>query len=132
MMRKHADVVMHWRQFMRQFDGRIYHGPFSKLLVVLSQVGWHIANPPAVVDHQGLCYNLLTMPKALLRERLEHAWLQHVSTRVHHRHHMVDLVGLEPDLLQLDTNQMNSLDLARLRALQSGAYLFGSEHMTEA
>ena len=128
MMRKHADLVVHWRQFMRQFDGRLHHGPFSKLLVVLSQVGWHITNPPAAIDHQGLCHNMLAIPRALLRERLEHAWLQHVSSRVQHRHHMCDLYGLEPDLLQLDTARMSALDLARLRALQSGAFLFGSEH----
>ena len=128
MMRKHPDVVVSWRQFMQSFDGRMQHGPFSKLLSVLSQIGWHIAKPPTVIDHTGLCHDMLMVPKALLRRLLEHAWLQHVSTTVQHRQHLHDLCGLEPDLIHLDVHRMLPVNLARLRALQSGAFLFGSEH----
>ena len=123
-LRRQPDLVGSWKQFMRSFDGVLYHGPFSKLLQVLSQIEWHIAVPPLVVDHEGLTHNLLFMPKSLLRQRLERAWLRHIGHAHTHRATMRDLHGLA----QLDVQRMHALDLSRLRALQSGSLLFGAEH----
>ena len=128
MIRKHSHLLQTWRQFMSRYDGRASHGPFGKLLSVLSQVGWHIAKPPLVIDHRGLSHDLLAAPKALLKDLLADAWLQHVSTQVRHRKDMWDLHGISADLAQLDVQRMSPLNLSRLRALQSGAFLFRAEH----
>ena len=34
---------------MDSFDGRLFQGPFSKLLVVLGQIGWSVLTPPMAV-----------------------------------------------------------------------------------
>ena len=127
-LRRQPDLVGSWKQFMRSFDGVLYHGPFSKLLQVLSQIEWHVAVPPLVVDHEGLTHNLLFMPKSLLRQRLERAWLRHIGHAHTHRATMCDLHGVDQALAQLDVQRMHALDLSRLRALQSGSLLFGAEH----
>ena len=128
MFRKHGHLLSAWRQYMSLYDGRASHGPFGKLIAVLSQIGWFIAKPPQVIDHHGRCHNLLTMPKSLLQQLLTDAWLRHVSTQVLHRTNMQDLHGIESDLMHLDVRGMTPLNLSRLRALQSGAFLFRAEH----
>ena len=39
MLRKHSTLVDAWKHFTQSFDGLMLHGPFSKLLSVLSQIG---------------------------------------------------------------------------------------------
>ena len=117
-----------WRKFMSAFDGRALHGPFTKLVGVLSQVGWCILEPPWLLDHEGLRHNFLRAPLALLRRLLEHAWLQHVARSHNHRKAMADLVGLDSALLQADGKRLSALDTARYAAVRSGAFLFGHQH----
>ena len=62
---KQPRLVHLWADFMLRFDGRLFHGPFSKLLVVLGSIGWRICTPPTFVDEEGLSHNLLHLPLLL-------------------------------------------------------------------
>ena len=113
-----------WRRFFSVYDGRALPGPFTKLLQVLSQVGWSISAPPQVLDHEGLEHDVLRAPAVLLRRRLEHAWLKYVAVAHRHRATMHDLDGIDPGLLRADVNGLSALDTARYAAVRSGAFLF--------
>ena len=128
MCRKHATVVRRWKLFMQWHGGEAGHGPFHKVLQVLSQVGWSVAEPPQVVDHEQLTFNILTAPNALLRRRLESAWLRYVALSQAHRPSMAGMQAIDPCLLQQDVASLGLLDAARLNALRSGAFLFDHAH----
>ena len=113
---------------MEWHSGEIGHGPFHKVLQVLSQIGWSIARPPVVVDHEGLCFDLLSEPQGLLRRRLDAAWLRHVALSHAHRPPMAGMCAIDPSLLRQDVGGLTALDNARLSALRSGAFLFDAEH----
>ncbi|CAE7325636.1 unnamed protein product [Symbiodinium sp. CCMP2456] len=113
-----------WREFMASYDGRALPGPFTKLVQVLSQVGWSIGSPPVAWDHEGLQHDLVCAPAAMLRRRLEHAWLRFVAFSHRHRATMGDLDGLDPSLLHADAKGLSALDTARQAALRSGAFIF--------
>ena len=128
MAAKIPELLSLWRQFMHSFDGCFYQGPFSKLIQVLSPIGWRVLTPPWVRDHEGLEHDLLTCPTALIRRLLAHAWLQYVSHQHRHRKSMADMQGLDPALLASLSRKLSGLELARLRTLQSGAFITSAHH----
>ena len=111
-----------WTTFMLGFDGTLFSGPFSQLLVVLNQIGWKIV-PPFLLDHDGCSINLLCADEAALDELLYDAWLQHIARSVSQRKTMNDLKGLDPQLLVADTTSLTSLQRSWLDALRSGAFM---------
>ena len=86
------------KSFMWNFDGFLFSGPFSQLLVVLGQIGWRV-EPPYLIDHDQCHLNLMTVDASLLITTLWDAWLQHVACQVASRKTMRDLQGLDPYLL---------------------------------
>ena len=84
--------------------------------------------PPVFLDHEGLCHDLIAVPKPLLRRLAETAWLRHVGLAHQHRATMRDLCAIDLDLLRTDCSNLVPLDLARQSALQSGAFVFASSH----
>ena len=128
MATKLPNFLASWRQYMNAHDGRALHGPFTKLVAVLSQISWSIVQPPMVIDHEGLYHNFVEMPGALLYRLLVHGWLQHVARCHTHRKQMADLQGLDPALLHADAKQLTALDTARYASVRAGAFLFGHQH----
>ena len=128
MGRKHASTLSRWRLFMAWHRGEQGHGPFHKLLQVLSQVGWSVAAPPWVIDHEGFCHDVFAAPWELLQRRLEAAWLKFVALSHAHRPSMAGLHAIDPGLLQHDVDHLSPLNTARLAALRSGAFLFDHAH----
>ncbi|CAE7233097.1 unnamed protein product, partial [Symbiodinium necroappetens] len=128
MCSKHDSVLSLWTSFVRGFRGELQHGPFSKLLSVLNRIGWQIAHPPQVVDQHGLELNLLQVPDLTLRRLLEQAWLDQTATEHRHRKTMHDLFGIDRALLRHSERGLPPLQLARLNALRSGAFLFDDAH----
>ncbi|CAE7506880.1 aquIMA [Symbiodinium sp. CCMP2456] len=126
MAAKNDRVLSLWRAFMSGFQGQLLPGPFSKLLQVLGQIGWRVDTPPCIVDHEGFEHNLLLMPSTLLRKLSEQAWLNYVASRHRHRSTMHDLHGIDLSLLEADTGRFSALNQARLAALRSGAFMFGT------
>ncbi|CAE7466734.1 unnamed protein product [Symbiodinium sp. CCMP2592] len=124
---KLSGFLCRWRQFMMFFDGRSLPGPFTKLLQVLSRIGWSVQRPPLVTDHEGLVLDLLAAPQLLLRHRLEHGWLQFVAFAHRHRDTMRDLSGIEPSLLHADIDSLTPVNAARLASLRAGAFIFGHQ-----
>ena len=117
-----------WRLFHELYDGRVMHGPLSKLVQVLAQVGWSVQVPPVVLDQDGMEHHLLKAPLTLLRRLLEHAWLWHCAYQHKHRKEMHDLQGIDLALLRAVQSKLTALDSARLAAVQSGAFLSGQQH----
>ena len=125
--RARPGFLLKWRTFMRNYDGTLYQGPMSRLIRVLSQVGWSVQEPPLVCDHEGLLHNLLQIPGSLLHRLLEHAWLHHVAAQHRHRHSMRDLWGIDLALLRVDVQHLTALDTARLGSLRAGAFISGEQ-----
>eukprot|EP00435_Cladocopium_sp_Y103_P028600 s799_g7.t1 len=107
---------------MSHFNGSLFSGPFSQLLVVLNQVGWRI-EPPFLFDHDHCGFNVLTLDDAVLTELLYDAWLQHIARQVSHRQTMRDLAGLDPSLLEVNSAHLTGLEQALMGSLQSGAFM---------
>ena len=128
LLRKDGRLLELWSCFMSNYDGTSFHGPFSKLLQVCTQIGWRVADPPVLLDHGGFRRDLLRTPAALLRRLAEQAWLNHVARQHQHRATMVGLNSLDRTLATLDFGRLSALDLGRVAAIQSGAFLFGQHH----
>ena len=125
---KQPSLLAKWRGYLRRYDGRYYQGPFSKLLQLMAQLGWHAEIPPQFVDQEGFHHDLLGMPLNLLRSVVRRAWLFYVASQHRHRDTMSDMLGMEPALCHLDASRLSPLDRARLSAIQSGAFLFEAHH----
>ncbi|CAE7562454.1 unnamed protein product [Symbiodinium microadriaticum] len=125
---KDSRVLELWAEYMLHFSGQLFQGPFSKLLQVLGQIGWWIDTPPFVVDHDGITHDLLAAPQGSLRQQCEQGWLHYVATQHQHRQTMRDLDGIDLSLIRADNNRLSPLDLARVSALRSGAFMFGACH----
>ena len=95
---------------------------------VLNRIGWQVTCPPRVVDQHGLALNLLQVPSLTLRRLLEQAWLDQTATEHRHRKTMHDLWGIDRALLRHSEKGLPPLQLARLNALRSGAFLFDDAH----
>ena len=128
MCRKHPSALRRWRLFREWHGGETGHGPFHKLLQVLSQIGWSIGVPPLVTDHDGFEFDALEVPSGLLRRRLEAAWLRYVALSHAHRPSMAGMQAIDLSLLRQDAGTLSSLDTARLSALRSGAFIFDHAH----
>ena len=115
-------VLQAWQDFMSGFHGDLFHGPFSKLMVICGRLNWRLLTPPCSEDEEGLQHDLLSMPVQLLSHILQRAWLIHVARCVSDRKTMKGLSGIDQSLLSLDQGRLSALDLARVRALQSGAF----------
>ena len=115
-------VLQAWQDFMSGFHGDLFHGPFSKLMVICGRLNWRLLTPPCFEDEEGLQHDLLSMPVQLLSHILQRAWSSHVAGCVSDRKTMKGLSGIDQSLLSLDQGCLSALDLARVRALQSGAF----------
>ena len=124
---KSPDLLNLWRIFMNRFDGVLRDGPFSKILMLMSSIGWRITTPPFFQDHDGFTFDLLRVATGTLHRLLLDAWLQHVTHNVNHKT-MADLQGMDLDLTLLDHDKQTTLDLARVRALQTGAFISSWQH----
>ena len=122
---KQPRVLQQWQSFMAHYDGRLFPGPFSKLLTVLNEIQWIVGVPPFLLDEEGLQHNMLLVPKQALRCLAERAWLQHLARTHCARLDMIDLAGLEVSLARLDAASFCPRVAARVSALQSGALMFG-------
>eukprot|EP00435_Cladocopium_sp_Y103_P018213 s3515_g4.t1 len=127
MLLKCSDLLQMWRTWMANYDGHLLPGPFSRLLSCLSTLGWAVTEPPLICDHEGHCWNLMTMDGKTLSFLLEDAWLQFVAAQAKHRT-MCDLAGIDGFLTKLDCRSMSALDRARVSALHSGAFMTSLEH----
>lgn len=124
---KSPDLIVHWRVFMRRYDGTLRDGPFTKLLTLLNSIGWQVLVPPMLQDHDGFCFNLLETSQGALRQLLHEAWLQHVAGTVRHKT-MTGVDGIDVALTLHTHEKLTAIDLARVKALQSGAFVSSWQH----
>ena len=95
MLRKTPDFYVGWRSFMGNFSGRLFPGPFSKLLELTELLGWTITTPPCFSDHDGCIHDLLEIGSDYLDELLYDGWLQNVARQIGARTSMQGLQGLD-------------------------------------
>eukprot|EP00435_Cladocopium_sp_Y103_P070461 s259_g35.t1 len=122
LLRKEPRLLLEWKIFMRHYDGTLFSGPFSQLLVVLNQISWRI-EPPFLYDHDDVGIDLRNVSAESLDEPLYDAWLQFVASQVSGRKTMHDLAGLDPSLALLDASSLTSLQQGLVASLQSGAFM---------
>ena len=58
LLRKEPCLLNHWIHYHHCFDGSLFRGPCSQLLVVSNQVGWK-EKPPNLIDHDECIHDLL-------------------------------------------------------------------------
>ena len=114
--------VNEWAHFMRQYDGRLLPGPFSKLIEVCNSLGWTIINVPIIQDHDGDNFNLLTCATNELDIRLSDAWAQHIAGQVQHRKSMNGLRGLDLACTTRRRSKYNSLQARLVAAIWDGSF----------
>ena len=122
LLRKEPRLLGLWKTFMLGFDGNVFSGPFSQLLLVLNQISWRI-EPPFLVDHDHCFYDLTMVDYEVFDEPLYDAWLQYIASLVSKRKTMLDLRGLDPALLLKSTLGLTSLQRSLVDALRSGAFM---------
>ena len=123
MCSKIPSLVDLWTRFMLGFDGRTLSGPFTCLVSLLSGIGWSVNSPPWCIDHDGFEHNLLEIDYGALYELLLDGWIQYVAASIQHRKSFQNLRGLDLRLVQLDWDAMCPADIARVRAIQEGAFI---------
>ena len=128
MLHKIPGLLTRWRVFHSQFTGRLHQGPFSKLFQVFGLLGWRLVDPPLFEDRSGLRHCMCRAAPQLLYQLVTRDWLAHVADLHRHRKTMHDLIGIEPSLALLDRKSLSPLDLSRVHALQSGAFLAPAAH----
>ena len=111
-----------WNFVMGCFPGELLPGPFATLATCLNVVGWRV-EAPFFVDHDGCRFDFLQTDPREVFMALEDAWLQHVARTVNHRQTMADLSGLNGALVRLCSKHYTPLEVATLRAIQSGSFL---------
>ncbi|CAJ1368272.1 unnamed protein product [Effrenium voratum] len=114
--------VNEWAHFMRQYDGRLLPGPFSKLIEVCSSLGWTITSVPIIQDHDGVNFNLLMCATNELDIRLNDAWAQHIAGQVQHRKSMNGLRGLDLACTTRRRSKYNSLQARLVAAIWDGSF----------
>eukprot|EP00435_Cladocopium_sp_Y103_P058026 s363_g20.t1 len=124
---KSPDLLNLWRIFLQRYDGILRDGPFARVLTLLNMIGWKVCHPPVLCEHDGFEFDLFQVPTGALSLLLEDAWLQHVATKVNHKT-MAGLHGIDGHLTTLDHDALTATNLARVRALQSGAFVSSWQH----
>ena len=119
---KEPGFVAAWKRFMSNFDGKFFSGPFSQILSVGNQIGWHFC-PPFFTDHDGLEFNLLTVDDTTLANLLLDGWYQFVARSLCTRKMMQDLQGLDTSLMREILAPLGALEVAQVGALQAGAFM---------
>ena len=125
---KTPDILVQWRCYMKRYDGHKLPGPFYKVIELFSTMGWSLQEPPCFYDHDGFQHNLMQLSNAALERLLQDGWLQFITSQVRHRKTMHDLQGINHALTFLDRSTLTPLELGRLMALQSGAFLSDWNH----
>ena len=122
LMQKDARLLGMWQTFMSHYDGQWYSGPFSKLLEQCALVHWQITTPPCFRDHDGLDWNLATIPEDLLRLLLLDAWRQQLAEEVSHRADFSGLTGMQwpPSVRE---KRLTAVEQARVNALRDGSFI---------
>ena len=118
-----------WHRFMFGYDGSLFSGPCSQLMVVLNQIGWIVAPLTFLIMMGSLTTCTLWM--ALHFEhffKIYDGWLQHVAQSVAHRASMADLQGLDPHVVNIDKTAMPALDAALVGSLHDTAFIGNSVH----
>ena len=115
------DFVAQWRLFWDNYDGTLYTGPYSKVVELLSHIGWSVVSTFWFRDHRGHLRHLLHTPWALVEQLLWDAWARLVCLKFRQRHTARDLGDLDPWLHSAFAGTLGALDRARLSALQAAA-----------
>ena len=101
--------------------GKSKAGPFKVLLEQLNSIGWRV-DPPLLLDHDGISFNILTGDQRDLEYRLHEGWAQYVSTRINTRHTLKDLDGIDHVLANKIVNKGLPYEDAILASIQSGTF----------
>ena len=123
MLRKTPEFFLGWCSFMKNFTGRFFPGPFSKLLELTELLGWTVVAPPFITDHDGCTFNLQLIGGEYLDQLLYDGWLQHVARQVGHRDTMQGLTGLDGHLTRWKFSKLTGSEIALVSALNSGAFM---------
>lgn len=127
LLRKEPLLYQQWASFHRNYDGTLFAGPCTQLMIQLNLLGWSV-NPPWICDHDGCVLDFLALPDSVLEDLLLDGWLQHVASLTSARQTMTDLKGLDCFLARRLHKSLDAKQMSLLAALQSGAFMASSNH----
>ena len=126
MLHKSEEFYDQWCLHIEKIGHGRAPGPFLKFTSQLEMIGWSVVEPDWILDHRCTMHNVKFHDARLLRDRLFDAWLNFVSSQVKHKT-MHDLIGIEKSLTFWVGTKTNSLERARISALQSGSFISDSQ-----
>ena len=124
---KQPGFVDLWLSFMQKFQGENTYGPFGKLLEVCGQVGWQV-QPPCLIDHDGIRFNLVTVDRRHLEDTAIDGWRQGVAYAFSQRKDVQELTGIDWRVLHAVFQNLPGHKREALHVLQEGAFLESRVH----
>ena len=127
LLRKEPLLFQLWSTFHRNYDGTMYAGPCTQLMVQLNLLGWNVS-PPWICDHDGCVLDFMALSDTTLEQLLLEGWFQYVASQIALRQTMADLKGLDCYLACRLRKSLDAKQTSLLAALQSGAFMAASSH----
>ena len=121
-LRKDSALLELWCAYMQNYDGTWFSGPFSKILEQCALIGWQIHSPPWFQDHDQIRWNLIDIPKSLLKQLLLDGWHQHIGQLLARRKDFAGQQGLHWRLSK-EEKSLTALQTAQLHALRDGSFM---------
>lgn len=119
---KQAGFMQLWRAFMCSYQGAPSYGPFGKLLEICAQVGWQI-EPPMLIDHDGVAFNLLHIGQKRLEDLAIDAWRQGVAAAFSKRKDVQDLQRIDWRVLDKVHRALVPFKREAIHVLQDGTFV---------
>ena len=125
--KKQPGFVDLWHSFMSKYNGVPTYGPFGQLLEVCGQVGWQV-QPPFLIDHDGVKFNLVTVDRKQLEDAAIDGWRQGVAHVFSQRKDVQELCGIDWRVLQVVFRGLPGYRREALHVLQDGAFMESRVH----
>ncbi|CAK9010815.1 Putative ATP-dependent RNA helicase DHX57 [Durusdinium trenchii] len=125
--RKSSDFYLQWSMFLAAYCGELLAGPFSKLLELVTHLGWSFSSPDRVVDHWQVEWSLLKAPWHWCLQRILDAWAWLVARDFKCRASATDLDGIDLWAHSSFVKSLSSVEKAQLSALSSGSFVDSSK-----
>ena len=116
-----------WTDFMRNFQGREFAGPFSTLLHHARKLEWGFAAPPLFIDHRGLVHDFLQVPVRTLRCLVEEAWAHGTMRKQSNRAAIADVGDLDVHLARELGSNYTGQQRAWLGMVRAGAAITNAQ-----
>ena len=126
--RKSGEFYLHWCTYLAGYRGDLFAGPFSKMIELVSHLGWSFSGSDNIVDHWQVEWSLLQAPWHWVQQRLLDAWSWIAAKGFSCRVTASDLRGIDLWAHRSFVRTLTSLQKAQLSAISSGCFLDNNKY----